>query len=387
LSLFHKARRTDSRLRLALLGPAGSGKTFTSLRVGHAMLAPGERLAVIDTEHASSNLYASESNPDGGRFDFDVLDLAAMPGSGRYSVDKYLAAIRAAAEAGYPVLVIDSLSHAWAGEGGLLDYVNERTQRSRTRNGLEGWREATPLHNRLVEAILGYPGHVITTMRTKVQWVVEKDEKGQSVPRKVGLQPIQREGLDYEFTVVADVDPETHTLVVRKTRCPALADRAFPRAGADLADVLTGWLAGAEACYDLRAFEADCASEGYAADEVAWFVEERYGNPPWALNSAQLSAVMEQLRTSGGRERLVTAVEGLRDRFRRTLFARLGKLELDDARRRELVQAWYDVDSVRDVAVRAIVAGPRGIAWLRGVKLPQLREAVIEALATSETTA
>lgn len=382
LNLFQKARRTDSRLRLALLGPAGSGKTFTALRIARGLIAPDQRLAVIDTEHASSNLYAGEVNPDGGTFDFDVLDLASMPGSGKYSVEKYLAAIRAAADEGYPVLILDSLSHAWAGEGGLLDYVHERTLRSKTKNSFAGWRDATPLHNRLVESILGYPGHVIATMRTKVQWVVEQDAKGQSVPRKVGLQPIQREGLDYEFTVVADVDPENHTLVVTKTRCAAIADRSFPKAGADVAEILTNWLDGAtpQPAYDVRAFEVDCDAEGLVWDEVVWFVHDRYGLPPAGLGDSQRSSLIQQLRAPGGRERFLAGVKALRDRFRRTFFARMGKLDpLEEADRRQLLRAWYDATSMRDVPVAAIVEGPRGLDWLRRATVAELKQAVEDA--------
>ena len=386
MSFFQRARRTDSRLRLALLGPAGSGKTFTALRLAHGMLGPEQRVAVIDTEHASSNLYADETNPDGGTFDFDVLDLASMPGSGRYSVEKYLAAIREAAEAEYPILIIDSLSHAWAGEGGLLDFVHERTLRSKTKNSFAGWRDATPLHNRLIEAILGYPGHVIATLRTKVQWVIEQDAKGQPVPRKVGMQPIQREGLDYEFTVVADIDAETHTLVVTKTRCAALADRSFPKAGADVAAVLTDWLGGAvDDAYDLSAFQDDIEAEGLDWEEVTWFVTDLHGHPPSALTSTQLAAIITRLRSPESRERYATAVKGLRVRFRRTFFARFGQLDqLNDDDRRALVRIWYSTDSIKTVPMSAIVEGPRGIDWLRSVTTPQLREAVQEAFESAD---
>ncbi|MEO0601412.1 MAG: AAA family ATPase [Myxococcota bacterium] len=385
MSLFQKARRTDSRLRLALLGPAGSGKTFTALRIAHGMIQSGERVAVIDTEHASSTLYAGEDNPDGGPFDFDVLDLAAMPGGGRYSVEKYLTAIKGAAQSGYPVLIIDSLSHAWAGEGGLLDFVHERSLRSKSKNSFTGWRDATPLHNRLVEAILGYPGHVIATLRTKVQWVVEKDEKGQSVPRKVGLQPIQREGLDYEFTVVADVDPETHTMVVTKTRCAALADRSFPKAGADVAAVLSNWLDGAEAApevYTVADLEVDCGVEGLDWEEVAWFVADRYSQPASELSGSQLESVIERLRSAEGRGRFAAAVKAIRDRFRRTFFARVGQLEdFADDDRRTLVELWYDAASIKDVPMSAIVEGPRDLEWLRSATAAELRRAVEEAFA------
>ena len=283
MSLFKPARRRESRIRMALLGPAGSGKTFTALRIAHGLVGTDQRVAVIDTEHASSNLYADEANPDGGGFDFDVLDLAAMPGSGRYSIEKYLTALRMAANEGYPVLVIDSLSHAWAGEGGLLDYVDQQAAKSKN-NSFAGWRKGTPLHNRFVQALLDYPGHVIGTMRTKVEWLVEQREvrgKMQNVPVKVGMQPVQRADLDYEFTVVGDIDLETHTLSIGKTRCSALADRTFPKAGADVAAVLRDWIDGAAPESELPEwFIAVCNADRVSPDEaLAAFATKGWGHP------------------------------------------------------------------------------------------------------------
>lgn len=238
MSMFQKATRTKARLRMALLGPAGSGKTYTALRIA-APLAEGGRIAVLDTEHGSASLYADEENPDGGRFDFDVVRLDEWPG--KFSVENYIRAIEGAGKAGYPVLVVDSLSHAWAGEGGLLSFVDEAAAKSRG-NSYVAWREATPLHNQLVDALLSYPGHVVVTMRTKVEYVMETNSKGKQEPKKIGMQPIQRDGLDYEFTVVGDLDLDHHKLVITKSRCSAVAGKVYTKAGGDVARVLLTWL-------------------------------------------------------------------------------------------------------------------------------------------------
>lgn len=239
---FRRATRARTYLRLALCGPAGSGKSYTGLRVATGLLDPGQRLAVVDTEHGSAELYADAPNPDGGQFDFDVvrLDLA----HGKFSADNYIAALSAAKKAGYPVVLVDSLSHAWAGEGGILDQVDNsaaKSARGGEGNKFAAWRGGTKSQNELVDALLSYPGHVVCTLRSKVEFVLE-EVNGKKVPRKVGMATVQRDGVDYEFTVVGDLDVDTHRLVVTKSRCSAIADRTFARPGRDLALELKRWL-------------------------------------------------------------------------------------------------------------------------------------------------
>lgn len=223
---FTKATKKRAKLRAALLGPAGSGKTYSALAVASGL---GGRIAVIDTEHGSASKYA-------GLFDFDVVELST------YSVENYIEAIRAAEAAGFDVLVIDSLSHAWAGKGGILEFVDERTKASRSGNAFSsGWKDATPKHNQLIEAILACRCHVIATMRTKTEWVVQENERGKKEPKRIGTAPVQRDGMEYEFDLVGDLDQD-HTFVVSKTRCPALSGAVMTKPGADLAKVLSAWL-------------------------------------------------------------------------------------------------------------------------------------------------
>lgn len=232
-----KAERKRQHLRISLAGPAGSGKTFTALRIAHALGGP---IGVIDTENGSSELYAGAANPDGGAFDFAVVDLAAEPG--KFSVDNYVRALRAMADAGIRTVVVDSGSHAWAGPGGVLEYVDNVARKAG--NKFTAWAEGTPKHNEFLQALLSYPGHLVFTLRSKVEYVQEKDDRGRTSVRKVGLAPVQRDGLDYEMTVAGDLDADTHRLVITKSRCSALADRSFDRPGADVARVLLEWLEG-----------------------------------------------------------------------------------------------------------------------------------------------
>jgi nucleoside-triphosphatase THEP1 len=222
---FKKATKAAAKLRLGLIGPAGSGKTMTALRVAHGL---GGRVAVIDTERGSASLYSGERG-----MDFDVLELES------YEAEKFIQAIAQAEAAGYDVLIIDSLSHAWAGKGGILEFVDKAAKRSGG-GSFSGWRDATPLHNQLVDAILGAKLHIICTLRSKVEHVIEQ-VNGRTQVRKVGLQPVQRDGLEYEFTVVGDVTQD-HELIVTKTRAAWLKDQIIREAGEDLGRQLAAWL-------------------------------------------------------------------------------------------------------------------------------------------------
>ncbi len=271
--MFHKATRRKARLRLALSGPEGTGKTMTALRIGMALLPPDGRLALIDTEHGSASLYAGSPNPDGAPFDFDHARLDTE--RGMFSVENYIRAIKGAADAGYPVLIVDSLSHAWSGQGGILEFVDRQSGSTFS----NGWKKASPLQHKLIDALLSYPGHLICTMRVKSQYVIEINDKGKSAPRKIGLAPVQRDSVGYEFTVVAELDQDKR-LTITKTRCSAIDGATFEKAGADLAGVLLEWLETGENRQDdrwhierdrfLAALESfGCTLEEVTAEELA----------------------------------------------------------------------------------------------------------------------
>jgi AAA domain-containing protein len=224
---FQKATKKQARLRLALIGPSGSGKTYSALAIASG-LAPGGRVAVIDTERASASKYADA-------FSFDACELET------FHPQRYIDAIVEAERAGYDVLVIDSLSHAWMGKEGALEQVDRVAARNKAGNSFGAWREVTPMHHALVDAILRSRCHVIATMRVKTEWVLERDEKtGRTAPRKVGLAPVQRDGVEYEFDVVGDLDAAS--LVITKTRCKALHQAVIREPGAPLGATLRQWL-------------------------------------------------------------------------------------------------------------------------------------------------
>ncbi|MDE1971139.1 MAG: AAA family ATPase [Patescibacteria group bacterium] len=223
--MFKPATKEKSKLRLALMGPAGSGKTYTALAVGSNL---GKKIALIDSERGSASKYAD-------LFKFDVCELES------HHPDKYIGAIKDAERAGYDVLIIDSLSHAWMGKDGVLEFVDKEAAKAQSNNSFAAWRKATPLHNDLVDAVLNSPCHVVVTMRSKMEYVLEENERGKKVPRKVGMAPVQRDGVEYEFDVTADLNLD-HDLIVGKTRCHLVDGLVVRKPGKEFAEKLLGWL-------------------------------------------------------------------------------------------------------------------------------------------------
>jgi energy-coupling factor transporter ATP-binding protein EcfA2 len=206
---FAKAVKQRARLRLAIDGPSGAGKTYTALVLA-TMIAKneGKRIAFVDTERGSASLYAD-------KFDFDVLELNS------FSPKNYTNAIISAEESGlFSVIVLDSMSHAWEGEGGALDMVDKSAKRMQTENRFVGWKDVTPVQREMVDTMLMTELHVIGTMRSKMEYVLEKNGD-KTVVRKVGMAPIQRQGMEYEFTLVGDMDTD-HNFIVSKTRIEEL---------------------------------------------------------------------------------------------------------------------------------------------------------------------
>lgn len=204
------ATRKATKARLAMSGPSGAGKTWTALCIAE-VLAPGGRYVLIDTEPSDDNNTAAELYAD--RFSFDVIDWTDPP----FDPRDLTLTVKDLGNAGETdVLIVDSASPFWRGEGGSLDIADGR---------FGGWQTATPAQNAMVEAILKAPFHVIFCTRAKQAYAVEQQGEKQTV-RKLGLAPIQRDDIEYEFQVVAMIDVE-HRIDIGKTRCADLAGLSF----------------------------------------------------------------------------------------------------------------------------------------------------------------
>lgn len=247
------ATKTQSRLRLALFGPSGSGKTMSALRIGTGLLEPGQRLGVIDTERGSAAKYSD-------RWPFDVVNLPTA------NPKDYTAAIDLFTQAGHDVLIIDSLSHAWEWILDLVDKLGTTKFRS---NKWAAWSEATPLHQHLVDAILAYPGHVIVTMRSKTEWTVEEDG-GKRTPVRVGLAPRQRDGLEYEFDLVMELNAENIGRVLKDRTGGALQDALIERPDEETGRRLAEWLsAGAPPDAPAHATRTTATLGGLTSEKAA----------------------------------------------------------------------------------------------------------------------
>lgn len=193
---FKKAVKSQQKLRVLIEGPSGSGKTYSALEMATGI---GGKIVVIDTENGSASLYSDY-------FNFDTVSF-----SGPFSPENYIEAITSAEQAGYDIVIIDSITHEWSGQGGCLDIQEKLGGQYRD------WAKVTPRHNKFLENILKSTIHIIATARTKHDIIVEQNEKGKSAPRKVGLKTEQRDGLDYEFTTVLRLN-QSHMFECSKDR-------------------------------------------------------------------------------------------------------------------------------------------------------------------------
>lgn len=201
--MFKKAERKQAKLRLALSGPAGSGKTTGALMIAKGL---GGKIAVLDTERGSASLYSD-------KFDFDVVELSPP-----YTPERYIEVVEAAQKAGYDILIIDSMTHEWNGPGGCLE-LNEQIARTKFRGNVwSAWNETTPRHRKFVDSILAANLHIIATMRSKTETIQTENGAGKKVVQKVGMKTEQRDGMDYEFTVVLDLTVDGHTALANKDR-------------------------------------------------------------------------------------------------------------------------------------------------------------------------
>lgn len=225
---FKPAARKQAKMRLAIAGPSGSGKTYSALLIARGLVGPEGKIAVIDTERGSASLYA-DLTP------FDVCELAPP-----FTPERYIEAIRAAEAAGYDAIIIDGLSHAWAGPGGVLDLHDAAA--AKEKNSYTAWRLVTPRHNDLVDAMLQSKCHIITTMRSKTEYA-QVEEGGKKKVVKLGMAPVQRDGMEYEFTVFLDLDA-SHNAVASKDRT-SLFDGQIFRPDESTGRKLREWLEGA----------------------------------------------------------------------------------------------------------------------------------------------
>ncbi len=216
-----KAERKKAKLRLGISGASGSGKTWSALEIATGM---GGKIGMIDTEAGRGELYGND-------FNYDIIRLDAP-----YSPERYIEAMKTFEKAGYDILIIDSLSHAWVGEGGVLSIVDKAGSNSFT----QGWKVGTPKQNALIDALVTSKMHIITTFRAKTEYAMEKNDRGRIEPHKVGLAPVQRDGIEYEYTVFMNMNQD-HIAHVSKDNTK-MFDQQYIKPSKDMGMHLMNWL-------------------------------------------------------------------------------------------------------------------------------------------------
>jgi hypothetical protein len=216
------AKRKQAKIKLGIQGCSGSGKTYSALLIAFGLCADWNKIAVIDTENYSASLYAHLGA-------FKVLNIAAP-----FSPEKYIEAIGLCETAGIEVIIIDSTSHEWEGAGGILE-IHSNMQG----NSFTNWSKLTPRHNAFVQSILQSSCHIIGTIRTKQEYILS-EKNGKQVPEKVGLKGVTREGMDYEFTVVLDINIK-HFASASKDRTGLFMDKPEFKINAATGEQILAW--------------------------------------------------------------------------------------------------------------------------------------------------
>ena len=227
-NVFQKATRQSKSLKIALAGISGAGKTLTALYLAQGMCPAGKRIALVDTENKSASLYSNI-------VDFDTVTLDD------HNPQNFINLIDNAIANNFGVLILDSSTHAYDGNNGLLQLVAK--EELRTRNKWTAWARPSELWTQFVRKIISANIHIIVTMRSKTKYAqTEKDANNKSTVIKLGLEPIMKSEFEYEFDVFAELDRETHQIIVNKTRIPILDNSVLPPATPELGMQIVTWL-------------------------------------------------------------------------------------------------------------------------------------------------
>jgi len=240
-----QAQRKSAKLKLGISSPSGGGKTLGSLLVAYGLMKESypklsdaelwSKVAIIDSENGSGELYVGVEIKN-----LVIGQYAAITLTAPFTAEKYIQAMEVCEENNMEVVIIDSTTHLWSGTGGLLEQQGNIAKR--TGNSWSAWRDVTPMHSKFVEKMLQCNMHVIATVRSKTKFVQEKGDDGRTTVRKIGLDPIQKDGLEYEFTTFFEIDAE-HNAFGSKDRTNTF-DQEYFVITPDVGRKLMKWLSG-----------------------------------------------------------------------------------------------------------------------------------------------
>ena len=322
--VLRKAQRKQAYLKLGMSAPSGGGKTIGALIIAYGMLKEKypnipdseiwEKVAVLDTENGSGELYVNHLVGN-----LSIGEYSVIPVSAPFTAEKYIDGMQMMEDAGIEVCILDSTTHLWSGTGGLLEKQTDATKRSNG-NSYMAWREVTPLHNAFVEKMLQSHMHVIATMRSKTEHVQEKDPNtGKTVVRKIGLNPVQRDGMEFEFTIFFDVD-DAHQTHATKDRTGMWADGNYFKIVPDTGKKIMRWLMSATSEPDkVVAVQKEEKSKKALVDEIKSLLPKASEEGKKELRSKMLTLFKEY--HSSGNPANIDDVETLE-----TLLVRINKL-------------------------------------------------------------
>ncbi|OIR12207.1 hypothetical protein GALL_64600 [mine drainage metagenome] len=205
------ASRKKSKIKLSLAGSSGSGKTYSAISLAYGLCNDFKKICLIDSENFSGSLYSH-------RGEFYVINISAP-----FHPAKYVEAIQLCEKSGIEIIIVDGITHEWSGKGGCLELHEAETSKMRIPNSFTAWAAITPLHQKFIDAIVNSSCHVITTVRSKTEYVLT-ERNGKQVPQKVGMAPITRDGFDFEQTIAFDLDHE-HKAFCTKDRTGMFQDQ------------------------------------------------------------------------------------------------------------------------------------------------------------------
>jgi len=241
--VFKKAQKEQVRIKISIAGPAGSGKTMSSLLMAYGLIRAEhpewdeatiwDHIVVADSENGSASLYVGTQVGPTTIGGYNVIDLTPP-----FTAQTYMDAIHIAEEHNMSVIIIDSLSHVWSGEGGLLDEQGKIA--ARTNNSYTSWRTISPQYTKLVDTILQSPCHVITAVRAKMDYQQVKGDNGKTQVKTVGMGMVLRDGYEYETTVALMLDAD-HVASAIKDRT-GLFDGKYFTITAETGKQLYQWL-------------------------------------------------------------------------------------------------------------------------------------------------
>ena len=218
-----KAQKKQVKLRVGIASPSGFGKTYSALLLAFGITNDWTKIAIIDTENGSANLYSALG-------EYNTLNLESP-----YSPERYIEALKACEKASMEVIIIDSITHEWNGKDGCLQIHEQLGGR------FQDWAKITPRHQAFIDAILGSKCHVITTVRKKIDYSMDKDSNGRTKVVKVGLKDITREGLDYEMTLNFEIINDNHLVIASKDRTGLFMNKPEFKISSGTGKVLNNW--------------------------------------------------------------------------------------------------------------------------------------------------